>query len=87
MFFEDSERPLAIQIFGNNEESLCTAAQIAAQNNPDFIDINWGCPVRKIAGKGCGSGILNDIPKMIKLTKYRYIFKVFKNTKGSDIIV
>lgn len=69
MFFEDSERPLAIQIFGNNEESLCTAAQIAAQNNPDFIDINWGCPVRKIAGKGCGSGILNDIPKMIKLTK------------------
>lgn len=69
MVFESSERPLAIQIFGNNEESLCAAAQIAAQNNPDFIDINWGCPVRKIAGKGCGSGILNDIPKMIKLTK------------------
>ena len=69
MTFEHSERPLAIQIFGNNEESLCTAAQIAEQNNPDFIDINWGCPVRKIAGKGCGSGILNDIPKMIKLTK------------------
>lgn len=69
MTFEHSERPLAIQIFGNNEESLCTATQIAEQNNPDFIDINWGCPVRKIAGKGCGSGILNDIPKMIKLTK------------------
>lgn len=69
MTFDDAERPLAIQIFGNNEESLCTAAQIAAQANPDFIDINWGCPVRKIAGKGCGSGILNDIPKMIKLTE------------------
>lgn len=69
MTFNEQERPLGIQIFGNNEESLCSAAQVAAETNPDFIDINWGCPVRKIAGKGCGSGILNDIPKMIKLTK------------------
>lgn len=69
MYFEDTERPLGIQIFGNNEQSLCSAARIAASVNPDFIDINWGCPVKKIAGKGCGSGILNDIPKMIKLTE------------------
>ena len=60
---------MGIQIFGNNEESLCSAAQVAASVNPDFIDINWGCPVKKIAGKGCGSGILNDIPKMIRLTE------------------
>lgn len=69
MYFEAEERPLGIQIFGNNEESLCSAAQVAASVNPDFIDINWGCPVKKIAGKGCGSGILNDIPKMIRLTE------------------
>lgn len=69
MYFEDAERPLGIQIFGNNEQSLCSAARIAASVNPDFIDINWGCPVKKIAGKGCGSGILNDIPKMLKLTE------------------
>lgn len=69
MYFEAEERPLGIQIFGNNEESLCSAAQVAARVNPDFIDINWGCPVKKIAGKGCGSGILNDIPKMIRLTE------------------
>ena len=66
---DDEERPLGIQIFGNNEESLCSAAGVAASVNPDFIDINWGCPVKKIAGKGCGSGILNDIPKMIRLTE------------------
>lgn len=69
MYFDDEERPLGIQIFGNNEESLCSAAGVAASVNPDFIDINWGCPVKKIAGKGCGSGILNDIPKMIRLTE------------------
>lgn len=68
MTFSEEERPVAIQIFGNKEESLCEAAKLAEQANPDFIDINWGCPVRKIAGKGCGSGILNDIPKMISLT-------------------
>ncbi len=68
MSFSEEERPIGIQIFGNNEESLCTAARIAQEEHPDFIDINWGCPVRKIAGKGCGSGILNDVDKMIRLT-------------------
>ncbi len=69
MTFDERERPLGIQIFGNNEDSLKTAAQIAQEENPDFIDINWGCPVRKIAGKGCGSGIMNEPSKMIKLTE------------------
>ncbi|MDR1725697.1 MAG: tRNA-dihydrouridine synthase family protein [Bacteroidales bacterium] len=69
MFFVEAERPVGIQIFGNNEESLIAATEMAVAANPDFIDINWGCPVRKVAGKGCGSGILNDVPKMIYLTK------------------
>ncbi|HBN04247.1 MAG TPA: tRNA dihydrouridine synthase DusB, partial [Bacteroidales bacterium] len=45
------------------------ATKIAEREKPDFIDINWGCPVKKVAGKGSGSGILNDIPKMVKLTE------------------
>lgn len=69
MGFEEMERPLGIQIFGNNAESLIKATHIAEKEKPDFIDINWGCPVKKVAGKGSGSGILNDIPKMIELTK------------------
>lgn len=68
MVFWESERPLGIQIFGNSEEALIGATKIAESYRPDFIDINWGCPVRKIASKGSGSGILNDIPKMIELS-------------------
>lgn len=69
ILFNEKERPIGIQIFGNNEESMVNAAQIAEKAKPDFIDINWGCPVRKIAIKGAGAGILNDIPKMISITK------------------
>lgn len=69
MGFEEIERPLGIQIFGNNAEALVKAVRIAEKENPDFIDINWGCPVKKVAGKGSGSGIMNDIPKMVELTK------------------
>lgn len=68
MEFTDYERPLGIQIFGNNANSMILAAQIAEKENPDFIDINWGCPVKKIASKGSGSGILNDVPKMIDIS-------------------
>lgn len=68
MEFTDYEKPLGIQIFGNNANSMILAAQIAEKENPDFIDINWGCPVKKIASKGSGSGILNDIPKMIDIS-------------------
>ncbi len=68
MQFAEAERPFGIQIFGHNEESLVTAARIAAEGKPDFIDINWGCPVRKVVNKGAGSAILQDIPKMVALT-------------------
>ena len=68
MRFDERERPFGVQIFGHNEESLITAAQIAAEGRPDFIDINWGCPVRKVVNKGAGSAILQDIPKMVSLT-------------------
>lgn len=68
MRFDDAERPFGIQIFGDNECSLTAAAQIAAEAKPDFIDINWGCPVKKVVGKGAGAAILQDIPKMVSLT-------------------
>ncbi|MBO4232573.1 MAG: tRNA dihydrouridine synthase DusB [Bacteroidales bacterium] len=69
MSFSDEERPLGIQIFGHNESSLREAAEIAAAQNPDFIDINWGCPVKKVVSKGAGSAILKDVDKMVRLTK------------------
>ena len=69
MQFSDSERPFGIQIFGHDEDSLRKAAEIAAAEQPDFIDINWGCPVKKVVAKGAGAAILKDIPKMIRLTE------------------
>ncbi len=62
------ERPIGIQIFGNNIESMKEATKIAASANPDLIDINYGCPVKKVACKGAGAGILQDVPKMVKMT-------------------
>ena len=67
--FTEFERPIGIQIFGHNIESMVKAALYAQEANPDIIDINYGCPVKKVASKGAGSGILNDIPKMIKMTE------------------
>ena len=64
----DYERPVGIQIFGGDEESLSLAAQIVEATNPDLLDINFGCPVKKVACKGAGAGILKDVPKMIRLT-------------------
>lgn len=69
MQFSESERPFGIQIFGHDEESLRKAAEIAAAEQPDFIDINWGCPVKKVVVKGAGAAILKDIPKMVRLTE------------------
>jgi len=63
------ERPIGIQIFGSNIESMRQATEVTAQANPDIIDINYGCPVKKVAGKGAGAGILQDIPKMVEMTK------------------
>jgi nifR3 family TIM-barrel protein len=63
------ERPIGIQIFGSEIESMMEATEIASSVNPDIIDINYGCPVKKVACKGAGAGILQDIPKMVKMTK------------------
>lgn len=68
MRFVDAERPFGVQIFGHDEASLVKAAQMAEACGPDFVDINWGCPVKKVVSKGAGSGILQDIPKMVSLT-------------------
>lgn len=68
MVFSEVERPFGIQIFGHDIDSLCRAAEIAAAQNPDFVDINWGCPVKKVVVKGAGSAILKDVPKMVRLT-------------------
>ncbi len=67
--FTEFERPIGIQIFGHNIESMVKAALYAQRAKPDIIDINYGCPVRKVTSKGAGSGILNDIPKMVKMTE------------------
>lgn len=65
----DEERPVAIQIYGKDAESMAAAAKIVEQANPDFLDINFGCPVKKVAGKGAGAGLLRDIPKMLEITR------------------
>lgn len=62
------ERPIGIQIFGSDIESMKRTTEIVAQTNPDIIDINYGCPVKKVACKGAGAGILQDIPKMVSMT-------------------
>jgi nifR3 family TIM-barrel protein len=67
--FIEFERPIGIQIFGHDIDSMVKAAQYAERANPDLIDINYGCPVRKVVAKGAGSGIMNDIPKMVRMTE------------------
>jgi len=65
----DAERPVAIQIYGRDPESMAEAARIVETAKPDFIDINFGCPVKKVAGKGAGAGLLRDVPKMLDITR------------------
>jgi nifR3 family TIM-barrel protein len=65
----DAERPVAIQIYGREPEAMADAARIVEQAHPDFIDINFGCPVKKVAGKGAGAGLLKDVPKMLDITR------------------
>lgn len=67
--FDEFERPIGIQIFGHDIDSMIQAAQYAERANPDLIDINFGCPVKKVVAKGAGSGIMNNIPKMVKMTE------------------
>ncbi|MEZ7901234.1 MAG: nifR3 family TIM-barrel protein [Flavobacteriales bacterium] len=63
------ERPVGIQIFGSSIDSMRKATEVTQGANPDIIDINYGCPVKKVAGKGAGAGILQDIPKMVEMTR------------------
>jgi len=62
------ERPIGIQIFGSEMDPMVESARIIERTNPDLIDINYGCPVKKVACKGAGAGMLQDIPKMVRLT-------------------
>ena len=66
---DDRERPVAIQIYGREPEAMVEAARIVERANPDMIDLNFGCPVKKVAGKGAGAGMLRDVPKMLDITR------------------
>ncbi len=65
----EKERPVAIQIYGKDIEAVAEAARITEQAKPDIIDLNFGCPVKKVANKGAGAGLLRDIPRMLEITK------------------
>ncbi len=65
----DYERPVGIQIYGNMIEPMVEAARMAASVNPEVVDINFGCPVKKIAGRGAGSGMMRDVPLMVEMTR------------------
>ena len=65
----DAERPVAIQIYGKDTETMVEAAKIVEQAQPDILDINFGCPVKRVAGKGAGAGMLQNIPKMLEITR------------------
>jgi nifR3 family TIM-barrel protein len=66
---KDGERPTAIQIYGREVEPMVEAARIVEAAKPDILDINFGCPVKKVAGKGAGAGMLRDIPRMLEITR------------------
>jgi tRNA-dihydrouridine synthase B len=65
----DFERPIGIQLYGHNIEAMVEAAHIAEEANPELIDINFGCPVKKIANRGAGAGMLRNVPLMMKMTE------------------
>lgn len=65
----DRERPVAIQIYGREADVMVEAAKIVEEARPDILDINFGCPVKKVAGKGAGAGLLRDVPKMLEITR------------------
>ena len=77
----DEERPVVMQIYGKDPAAMAEAAQIAESAKPDLIDINFGCPVKKVAGKGAGAGLLRDIPRMLEITK------VVKNAVKTPVTV
>ena len=65
----DEERPVGIQIYGRDVEAMVEAAKMVEQACPDVIDLNFGCPVKKVAGKGAGAGMLQNIPKLLEITE------------------
>jgi tRNA-dihydrouridine synthase B len=65
----DYEKPIGIQIFGGDEEAMAMSARIVDATNPDILDINFGCPVKKVVSKGAGAGVLKDVDLMVRLTK------------------
>src|SRR6266853_5528618 len=65
----DYEKPIGIQIFGGDEEAMAMSAKIVEAVNPDLVDINFGCPVKKVVCKGAGAGVLKDVALMVRLTK------------------
>jgi nifR3 family TIM-barrel protein len=65
----DDERPVGIQIYGRDVDAMVEAARIVEQAGPDLIDLNFGCPVKKVAGKGAGAGMLQNIPKLLEITE------------------
>ena len=65
----DEERPVGIQIYGRDVDAMVEAAKIVEQAGPDLIDLNFGCPVKKVAGKGAGAGMLQKIPKLLEITR------------------
>ena len=65
----DDERPVAIQIYGKETDAMVEAARIVEEARPDILDINFGCPVKRVAGKGAGAGMLQNIPKMLEITR------------------
>lgn len=69
MIINDEERPVGIQIYGRDVDSMVEAAKVVEQAQPDLIDINFGCPVKKVAGKGAGAGMLRNIPLMLDITR------------------
>lgn len=75
---DDAERPVGVQIYGRDVESMVEAARIVEQVRPDVIDLNFGCPVKKVAGKGAGSGMLKNIPLLLDIT--REVVKAVPNT-------
>lgn len=66
---DERERPVAIQIYGRDADAMVEAARIVERARPDIIDLNFGCPVKKVASKGAGAGMLRDIPKMLDITR------------------
>lgn len=69
LIIDERERPVAIQIYGRDVASMVEAAKIVEEAKPDILDINFGCPVKKVAGKGAGSGMLKNIPLMLEITR------------------